>query len=681
MPDAIEAIASLLRSGRASDAVTLFTANRTSWAADESVCRLAATAFAVAGDPLGGLRELQPWLAASSAAQRETLEVACRICTQLGRQGDLFSLRVRIARLHPEDPVVWRELTSIAIATRAERDALGVMRSVGLAPLRQVDVGLCCATLLARSGDLDGARIEFERLLWRYPNHTVGSLVYRELMCREFPWDARRGVSETPCDPGALEFGAIGVRAALDLPVFFDSDADATFWRGELLRRMGELRASLSGTPLLPEQRVAALERMPVTLPYHDADVTRELCAWGDLVACAVAPAVELLRDSISVPSRGSLKHMRVGVVSNRVSRSSAGRFFASWIDALLAAGMDVNLYTAEVRDDVTARYGSLVRRWFHVDGVGDWRSLAGAILADDNDVLLYPELGGSMLLQLVAAMRLAPLQCAGFGVPCTTGLPTIDVFFSPSAAENPDASTLGHYRERLVPLSGFGAAIERPPPASRRSRAELFLPEGVSLILVAQTHDKWSPAFVDALSDVLLSAPEAHVLTFGPAIGGTEKRVFDMWIERRFSARGLSAAQRLHVSPLLSHEDYLAAAGHCTVSIDTFGFGGGATTLDAISIGLPYIALEGLFLRARQAASFLRAADAADCIAGSRGEYVQLVVRALSDAAWRASVAHRLRANGNLLFQQRSGPESLAAFLVNVTRGGEVAPLFKTAG
>ena len=88
MPDAIEAIASLLRSGRASDAVTLFTANRTSWAADESVCRLAATAFAVAGDPLGGLRELQPWLAASSAAQRETLEVACRICTQLGRQGD-----------------------------------------------------------------------------------------------------------------------------------------------------------------------------------------------------------------------------------------------------------------------------------------------------------------------------------------------------------------------------------------------------------------------------------------------------------------------------------------------------------------------------------------------------------------------------------------------------------------
>lgn len=667
MPDNVEALASLLRSGRAADAVTLFAANRTSWSADQQLCRLAATAFAGAGDALGGLRVLQPWLAASAPAQRETLEVAARICAELNRQADVLSLRARIARLQPEDPLVWRELTAVAVAARAERDSLAVMQSVGLAPLRQVDVGLCYATLLARAGDLDVARIEFERLLWCFPNHPVVSLVYRELMCREFPWDARRGVMETPCDPGALDFGAIGVRAALDLPVFFDSDADAAFWRGELVRRMEELKASLSHTTLHPDQRVAALERMPVTLPYHNADITRELCIWGDLVAGAVAPAAELLRRSIPAPRRGDHTRLRVGVVSNRISRSSAGRFFTSWLDALLEAGIEVNLYTAEVRDDVTERYGGLVRRWLHVDGIGDWRTLAGSILADGNDVLLYPEFGGSMLLQLVAAMRLAPLQCAGFGVPCTTGLPTIDVFFSPADAENPDAAQLGHYRERLVLLAGSGAGIEPPPKPSRRSRAELFLPEGVPLILVAQTHDKWSPQFVAALVEILARAPDAHVLTFGPAIGATEKRVFDIWIERRFRENGLSSAQRLHVAPLLSHADYLAASGHCHVSVDTLGFGGGATVLDAISIGLPFIAFESAFLRGRQGASFLRSVGAEDCIARSRSDFVDLALRALNDSDWRETVSQRLVAGKDRVFRQRHAAASLVEFLLNL--------------
>ena len=60
-----------------------------------------------------------------------------------------------------------------------------------------------------------------------------------------------------------------------------------------------------------------------------------------------------------------------------------------------------------------------------------------------------------------LASLRLASRQCAAWGHPVTTGLPTIDVFFTSAAMEPDDAAN--HYSEKLASLPGIGTRYAAP--------------------------------------------------------------------------------------------------------------------------------------------------------------------------------------------------------------------------
>ena len=68
---------------------------------------------------------------------------------------------------------------------------------------------------------------------------------------------------------------------------------------------------------------------------------------------------------------------------------------------------------------------------------------LARQIIADaDLDVLVYPEIGMDPLCHALAFARLAPVQCALWGHPVTTGIPTIDHFISSARLSRPTAAS-----------------------------------------------------------------------------------------------------------------------------------------------------------------------------------------------------------------------------------------------
>ena len=103
--------------------------------------------------------------------------------------------------------------------------------------------------------------------------------------------------------------------------------------------------------------------------------------------------------------------------------------------------------------------------RWAkeHVDrlvqGPRSFKGWIGEIATAQPDVLFYPEVGMDPASGALAALRLAPLQIAGWGHPVTTGLPSVDVFLSGELLEGEGAEK--HYRERLVRLPGTGVCME----------------------------------------------------------------------------------------------------------------------------------------------------------------------------------------------------------------------------
>jgi predicted O-linked N-acetylglucosamine transferase (SPINDLY family) len=132
-------------------------------------------------------------------------------------------------------------------------------------------------------------------------------------------------------------------------------------------------------------------------------------------------------------------------------------------------------------------------------------------------DVLFYPEVGMDPLTYTLAFSRLAPVQCATWGHPVTTGLPAIDYFLSSVDLETEEAD--GHYTEKLVRLPRLGVCYERPPMPAPAERTSLGLPERGHLYACPQSPFKFHPDFDAILGGIPAPRPEGVLVLAGGAM------------------------------------------------------------------------------------------------------------------------------------------------------------------
>lgn len=493
-------------------------------------------------------------------------------------------------------------------------------------------IGRAHAELLAMAGNRDAALTAFERLLQSHPDDATLAATAREFFLREFPERADAALDNLRQLAAHPVLSPEAVRHLNMLPAFHRDDASALIWREAWIAAVKALTDAARHSPLRGDERARCLATTPFLLAYHDADITAAQCAWGDFVDALAAPLRVAPRANRGTPVR------RIGIVSNRLNQSSAGRFFNAWIDDLLAAGFAVQLYAVGPNDEVTARLATRTSlKHLGVDEIHRWSALRDAILHDDNDALVFPEPQGSPLMLLTAALRCAPIQCAGYGNPLSTGLPSMDYFLAPDAAEVPAPAP--HYREQVIRLAGMGTRIEAPPRVAARTRESFGLADDAHYYLVSQQLQKWSPSFIDTVMTVLQRDPRARIVRFPHGSAGVSSLAFDALLRARCRDAGVSMDERFITRPWMTWLEFLALHHAMDVSLDTWPFSGGSTTVDALAQGLPVITHEGMFLRGRQSAALLRAHGAGDCVVPARHQVASRAVEVASSRARLASV------------------------------------------
>src|SRR5690606_33950417 len=167
----------------------------------------------------------------------------------------------------------------------------------------------------------------------------------------------------------------------------------------------------------------------------------------------------------------------------------------------------------------------------------------AARILADELDVLVHPEVGMSSVSYLLDAMRLAPVQAAGWGHPVTTGSDAIDWYFTCEAMEPPDGAS--HYVERLAPLPGLGVDYSMPAPQPPAERAQLGFAPDRRIYLCAQSLFKVHPE-MDALFAAICAADEKAVLVFFQAAGRRVTEELAARVQKALSAAGIGPRGQL---------------------------------------------------------------------------------------------------------------------------------------
>ena len=395
-------------------------------------------------------------------------------------------------------------------------------------------------------------------------------------------------------------------------------------------------------------------------LHYQPRDNTALQGRFGDLVDTVMKRAFPQFAQPCTRRAGDHVGRLRVGIVSSHLMHHTVSRYFRALLVGLNPSRFDVRVfYSGQVRDFSTDAIAERVSEFHFVND--DAISTAARIVEAKLDVLIFPEIGMDARHHVLGALRLAPIQCALYGHPVTSGLPNIDYFLSGDALEPENAQD--HYREKLVLLPGLGTRPERPPEAGDGSWIDAFA-NGAPLLLCLQNHLKLVPSF-DAVLARIVKRSGAKLGFFIRNI--SVARRFRERIENAFRDENLDPDRSIVFLPTQSHELYLGAIQRATLVLDSPWFSGGATSLDAFSVGAPVLAFEGPMARSRQTSGMLRMMGAQGLIAGNETDYVARAVALIADENARAELREQILRNNDCLFDKTDVVAAFSRFIEEV--------------
>jgi protein O-GlcNAc transferase len=148
----------------------------------------------------------------------------------------------------------------------------------------------------------------------------------------------------------------------------------------------------------------------------------------------------------------------------------------------------------------------------------------------------------------------------------------------------------------------------------------------------------KISDACLDLWCAVLRRAPQARLRVLDVPRGKTAARFL-----AGLARRGV-AAERVTLQPRLDLAGYLGALGEVDIALDTFPYNGATTTLDALWMGIPLVALKGDRGIARGSFSIVETLGLPELTASTPEEFVQRNLALAADAHRRLELRRTLR-------------------------------------
>jgi len=359
------------------------------------------------------------------------------------------------------------------------------------------------------------------------------------------------------------------------------------------------------------------------------------------------------------VPPRDRKIH--VGFLSSDFNSRTIGKLTRGLITRLSRSDFHVTVFSIGHYDDPIGRQiAASADRYVVVPR--DLEAARQTVLANPVDVLVFTDVGMDQTSYTLAFSRLAPVQCTTWGHPETTGLPTIDYLVSSALMEIPEADS--HYSEKLVRLPSLTFYFHRADaPAEQISREQLGLDPAATLYACPQTVYKLHPDFDAALAGVLRADPRAQIVLIR-----WKYRFADELLRRRFARAMPDVADRIVFILRLSGAEFMSFLSLVDVMLDPFPYGGGNTTLEAFSLGVPVVTLPTGFLRGRITQAFCRRLGIDSCIAKDVPEYIEIATRLGSDKALRDETRGRILANQNRLFEDDSAVRDWEQFFRQVT-------------
>jgi predicted O-linked N-acetylglucosamine transferase (SPINDLY family) len=265
-----------------------------------------------------------------------------------------------------------------------------------------------------------------------------------------------------------------------------------------------------------------------------------------------------------------------------------------------------------------------------------------------------------------LANLRLCSMQMAAWGHPETTGIPNIDYYLSADLYE-PDINDM--YSENLVKLPNLGSCYYRLPitPVQCEIKGLTFSSE-IPLLLCPGTPFKYNPKNDWSLIEIVKRLGKCKLVFFDHRSDLSQS--LKSRLEAKFHAANLSIDDHVVFIPWLKSVEFYYLMHQSSVFLDTIGFSGFNTAIQAIDCALPIVTKEGQFMRGRLAAGLLKRIGLSQLVATNDHEYIELAVKLVKDKEYRSEITRKMTETRSLLYEDTSVIKALESFLMNELRG-----------
>jgi predicted O-linked N-acetylglucosamine transferase (SPINDLY family) len=397
--------------------------------------------------------------------------------------------------------------------------------------------------------------------------------------------------------------------------------ADAHYNLGNLLKATGQLndsiaeyRRAISLKPTFVEPQSNLVYAMHFHPAFDARAIADELKHWSRQHA-------EPLKKLICPHSndRNPDRRLRIGYVSPDFREHPVGRFLLPLLAHHDKSNFEIFAYSNSIRSDgLTEKLRSHTDTWRDITRLTDTQA-ADQIRNDKIDILIDLTMHMAHNRLRLFALKPAPVQITWLAYCSSTGLDAMDFRISDPHLDPPGMDD-SIYSEQTIRLPETYWCYQ-PSIAPVEINSLPALDRNYITFGCLNNFAKVSELTLNTWIKLLHAVPNSRLLLHAPP-GNHRKSLAE-----KLSRAGI-ASGRLHFAGKAPTPAYFRLYHQIDIALDTFPYGGGTTTCDALWMGVPVVTLTGKTAVGRGGASILSNLNLPELIAQDEAQYVQIAAK-----------------------------------------------------
>ncbi len=300
-------------------------------------------------------------------------------------------------------------------------------------------------------------------------------------------------------------------------------------------------------------------------------------------------------------------------------------------------------LHISDKEDDWTYMYRDLDVKFYKITNI----QKVFKFLDEENfGSVLFLDHSMNNISQALINNKFAKNYFVFFGHPITTGSKNMDYFISSNLM---DKGNQNHYSEKLILLDGIGFNYKIDNKlkdinmsATTVKENSFYIPQGIF---------KFLPKYDYLLGEILDNDKQATI----SFIKDKDPYFNDKFINRlkRVKKINKNFDRLIFIEGMSQVSFYKKLASH-KIILDTVGWSGGNTSMEALYLNKPIVTLQGKTLRANTTAAMLKQINLDILIAKDYKEYIFLANKIMKNEEFFKFIVNKIKNNKHLIFDKQ---------------------------